>query len=297
MPRKLRRQIDQRASRSCHRNPLVLGPLPVAEVATAVNADPTPSMAPIRGNRDMDEWWSSSLPLSSDVDPEDSPELGSAPMAEDRFGAARQNGRGPPAASRESRPSHREDPTPEPVKAPRPDSAIDLVRGETGIEKLATSDDTVLVLSEPPDLTRISSTFPAHSQESADDPKFAPRRDHGHGGRSRLQAERRKQALLGFARDLGDHLDVALERGAAELRREEVVDLEDARGVVHLDLDPNGALLPSLDSHLVDRRRGEGMDAVLTALDRDARAPLRHVEGIGDAHHPRLNGVRLTPAP
>src|SRR5262245_45235234 len=152
MPRKLRRQIDQRASRSCHRNPLVLGPLPVAEVATAVNADPTPSMAPIRGNRDMDEWWSSSLPLSSDVDPEDSPELGSAPMAEDRFGAARQNGRGPPAASRESRPSHREDPTPEPVKAPRPDSAIDLVRGETGIEKLATSDDTVLVLSEPPDL-------------------------------------------------------------------------------------------------------------------------------------------------
>ena len=58
------------------------------------------------------------------------------------------------------------------------------------------------------------------------------------GSRSELG----QQPLLGLALDRRDHLDVALERRAAELGGQQVVDLEDAGGVVHLDLDPNGAL-------------------------------------------------------
>ena len=46
------------------------------------------------------------------------------------------------------------------------------------------------------------------------------------------EAERRKQPLLGLALDLGDHLEVRLERRAADLRREQVVDLEDPCRVV-----------------------------------------------------------------
>ena len=88
----------------------------------------------------------------------------------------------------------------------------------------------------------------------------------------------------------------ALERGAPDLGGEQVVDLEDAGGVVHLDLDLDGALVAGLDADLVDRRGGEGVDPELAALDRDARAALRHVERVGDAHHARLDRVRLAAA-
>ncbi len=48
-----------------------------------------------------------------------------------------------------------------------------------------------------------------------------------------------QQPLLGLALDLGDDLDVSGQRRAAELGRQQVVDLEDPGGVVHRDLDPH----------------------------------------------------------
>jgi hypothetical protein len=47
---------------------------------------------------------------------------------------------------------------------------------------------------------------------------------------------------------------VLLEPGATQLRGEQLVHLEDPRGVVHLDLDADGTLLARLDADVVDRR-------------------------------------------
>src|ERR1700712_1409048 len=66
------------------------------------------------------------------------------------------------------------------------------------------------------------------------------------------QPEAAQQALLGLALNLGEDFDLPLQRGAADLRRQQVVDLEDARRVVELDLDPNGVILAGADPHLVD---------------------------------------------
>src|SRR5215210_4207472 len=125
----------------------------------------------------------------------------------------------------------------------------------------------MLAVRQAPDALRISGGFRAHSRESTHDAEFAPRWTDRTVD---LQAEAREQALLGLALDLGDDLDVALQRGAAQLRGEQVVDLEDAGGVVHLDLHLHRALVSGLDPHLVDRRRREGMDAVSATLHRDA---------------------------
>src|SRR3954453_8168066 len=97
------------------------------------------------------------------------------------------------------------------------------------------------------------------------------------------QPEAAEQAFLGLAFDLGDDFDAALQRGAADLGGEEVVDLEDAGGVVELDLDPDRALLAALDPDLVDRGGGDRVDSLVAFLERDAGAALGHVEGVGDA--------------
>ena len=89
---------------------------------------------------------------------------------------------------------------------------------------------------------------------------------------------------------------LALQRGAADLRRQQVVDLEDPGRVVELDLDPHRPLLAGLDPHLVDRRGGDRVDPLLARLERDPRAALRHVERVGDADHAGLERVGLAAA-
>src|SRR6185436_12394705 len=64
------------------------------------------------------------------------------------------------------------------------------------------------------------------------------------GGRGRtLDPENRHQPLLVLGVDLGDDLYVALDARPAELGRQQLVDLEHARGVVHVDLDAHRLLL------------------------------------------------------
>jgi hypothetical protein len=90
---------------------------------------------------------------------------------------------------------------------------------------------------------------------------------------------------------------VRLERGAADLRRQQVIDLVDAGRVVELDLEPDRAVGAGGDVDLVDRRRGQRVDPDPAGLERDPRSALRHVQGIGDPDHPRLERVRHAAAP
>ena len=71
------------------------------------------------------------------------------------------------------------------------------------------------------------------------------------------------------------------------------VDLEEAGRVVHHDLDAHGLRLAVADHDLLDRRRRERVHRDLAALERDARAALRHVERVGDAEDARLERERL----
>src|SRR5207342_1229892 len=93
-----------------------------------------------------------------------------------------------------------------------------------------------------------------------------------------VESESAQKTLLRLALDLGDDFDLAVERGVADLRRQQVVDLEDAGRVVELDLDPHRPRLPRLDSHLVDGRRRDRVDALLAGFDRQPGAALGHVE-------------------
>ena len=110
------------------------------------------------------------------------------------------------------------------------------------------------------------------------------------------EPEAGQEAFLGLALDRGDDFDLALQRGAADLRRQQVVDLEDPGGVVELDLDPHRALLAGLDPHLVDRGGGDRVDALVAGLDRDPGPALGHVERVGDADHAGLQRVGLAAA-
>src|SRR5207244_3217176 len=67
-----------------------------------------------------------------------------------------------------------------------------------------------------------------------------------------LDREDGHEPLLVLGVDAGDHLDVLLQAGAPQLRGEQLVDLEQARGVVHRDLDAHGALDPRTEDDLVD---------------------------------------------
>ena len=58
--------------------------------------------------------------------------------------------------------------------------------------------------------------------------------------------------MLGL--DLGNDLHVLLDARAAQLGREQLVDLEEAGGVVHRDLHLHGLLVAGLDGHVVDGR-------------------------------------------
>src|SRR5437763_2756787 len=66
-------------------------------------------------------------------------------------------------------------------------------------------------------------------------------------GASDLEAIQLDEPLLGLGVDVGDHLDVGLEAGAAKLSLQQAVDLEDARRVVHQDLDQDRPLLAVAD--------------------------------------------------
>src|SRR4026209_1900042 len=57
------------------------------------------------------------------------------------------------------------------------------------------------------------------------------------------------QAFLGFAVDEGLDLDVGLQAAAGELLAEELVELEDAGGVRHLDAQAHRLLLAVLEVH------------------------------------------------
>ena len=59
-----------------------------------------------------------------------------------------------------------------------------------------------------------------------------------------LNLEHRDQPLLVLGVDPGDHLDVLLQPGAAQLLGQQLVDLEDAGAVGHLDLHPDRAVAP-----------------------------------------------------
>src|SRR5439155_1847208 len=86
-----------------------------------------------------------------------------------------------------------------------------------------------------------------------------------------LQAVARQQELLRLAFDVRDDVDVGLEPGAAELGAEQLVDLIDAGGVVHRDLDPDRALDTVGDRDVVDRGRRERVDGDAAAPERDPR--------------------------
>jgi hypothetical protein len=89
-----------------------------------------------------------------------------------------------------------------------------------------------------------------------------------------------------------DHLDVRLEPGAAQLLLQKPVHLVHARGVVHGDLDLDRPLLAVEDRDAVDRGRRKRVDRDLARCERDARASLRHVEGVGHAKHAGLERQR-----
>src|SRR5215217_9633922 len=97
-----------------------------------------------------------------------------------------------------------------------------------------------------------------------------------------------QEALLVLRVDAREHLDVVLEARAAQLRAEQVVDLEDACRVVHVHLDPDRALLARDDPDLVDRSGRERVDVGQVRLQRDARPAVLHVERVGDADDPCL---------
>src|SRR3954454_16207147 len=69
-----------------------------------------------------------------------------------------------------------------------------------------------------------------------------------------------QETLFVLGVDPGDEFDVRLEAGAPQFRREQLVDLEHPRGVVHGHLDADGALLAGDDPDLVDRGGGERVD-------------------------------------
>ena len=105
------------------------------------------------------------------------------------------------------------------------------------------------------------------------------------------------QALLVLGLDPGDHLDVLLEPRAAELGRQQLVDLEDPGAVGHRDLDPHGAVAAGRDLDLLDRVGRQRVDVLVAGLERDPRAPAGHVERVGDAHDPGLDRERRAVAP
>ena len=72
--------------------------------------------------------------------------------------------------------------------------------------------------------------------------------------REGLDPEHGHEALLVLGLDLGDDLHVLLDSRAAELRGEQLVDLEQPRRVVHRDPDLDRLLVAGLDRHVVDRR-------------------------------------------
>ena len=108
----------------------------------------------------------------------------------------------------------------------------------------------------------------------------------------RLDPVHLEQALLVLGLDPGDDLDVLLEPRAAQLGGEQLVDLEDAGGVVHVDLDADRARLALDDADLVDRRRRQRVDVRQLRLHRHARAAVLHVERVGHAHDPGLERER-----
>src|SRR3954447_22193380 len=113
---------------------------------------------------------------------------------------------------------------------------------------------------------------------------------------SRSDAVDGQQSLLVLCRDLRDDLNVILEPRAAQLAGQQLVDLEDAGRVVHLDLDPDRALLALEDPDLVDRGRRERVDVRQLRLEGDARAAVLHVERVGDADDPGLERERRAAA-
>ena len=131
------------------------------------------------------------------------------------------------------------------------------------------------------------------------DPPQAARRPAGlraqrlRGSSSHLDPEHRDQALLVLGVDARDDLDVLLEAGAAELGRQQLVDLEDAGAVGHLDLDADGLLAARGDLDLLDRVGRQRVDVLVAGLERHARAAAGHVERVGDADDPGLDRERL----
>ena len=66
--------------------------------------------------------------------------------------------------------------------------------------------------------------------------------------------------------DPGDHLDVLLEAGAAQLGGEQLVHLEDAGAVGHRDLDPDRVVAPGNDLDLLDRVSRQRVDVLMARL-------------------------------
>src|SRR3954454_2659510 len=101
-----------------------------------------------------------------------------------------------------------------------------------------------------------------------------------------------QETLFVFGVDAGDELDVRLEPRAPQFGREQLVDLEDAGGVVHGHLDAHRALLAGDDPDLVDRGGGERVDVGQAGLVDVPRTALLHVERVGHAHHAGLERER-----
>src|SRR4051812_58529 len=98
-------------------------------------------------------------------------------------------------------------------------------------------------------------------------------------GRRSLRVALRVLARAKLAPRLGQrlqlwHLDGRLEAAVGQLLAEPLLEVEDGRRVVDVDLDSDRLVGAARDSHRLDSRRRDGVDVDLARVDRLARAAL-----------------------
>ena len=78
------------------------------------------------------------------------------------------------------------------------------------------------------------------------------------------------------------HLDIRLERAVRELLAEDLLEVENRRRIVDVDLDADRLVGAARHAHGLDRRGRDRVDVDLARADRLARAALGHVQRVGD---------------